>query len=66
MMKQGILISILFMLFGVAGCQTVNDTVRRPSETVGGALAVPQVITQGINSGYTDQTGATQSNPYGR
>jgi len=66
-MKKWILIIVGILFFpSLLGCQTVNEAVRGPSEAVGGALAVPQAITQGVNSGYTDQTGTTQSNPYGR
>ena len=65
-MKHISIISLLLLISVFSGCQTVNDTVRGPSEAAGSVLAVPQSITQGINSGYTDQTGTTQSNPYGR
>ncbi len=55
-----------FVLLIMSGCQTFNQAVEGPSNTVGSVLGAPQVVTQGINSGYVDQTGAEQSNPYGR
>jgi starvation-inducible outer membrane lipoprotein len=63
-MKQGMIILVLCFL--LSGCKTVNEAVSAPSQVIGGVLAVPQSITQGVNSGYTTQTGTSQSNPYGR
>jgi hypothetical protein len=58
--------SIFFCVLWLGACQTVTDAVRGPSEGLGAASAVPQAITQGVASGYTDHTGAHQANPYGR
>jgi hypothetical protein len=66
MRKTIVLVLCMFGVINISACQTVNDSVRGPSQAVGSALAVPQSITQGINSGYTTQTGTPQSNPYGR
>ena len=50
-----------------SGCAgTINESVRGATEPVGTVLAVPQSMTQGVATGYVDQTGTTQSNPYGR
>lgn len=66
-MKSTVLIaSIFFCAICLGACQSVNDAVRGPSSAVGAAAAVPQAVTQGVASGYTDHTGAQQSNPYGR
>lgn len=66
-MKNTVRIFSLFCcVLCVGACQSVNDAVRGPSSAVGAAAAVPQAITQGIASGYTDHTGAQQANPYGR
>ena len=51
----------------LSGCSgTVNESVRGVTEPVGTVLAVPQSMSQGVATGYVDQTGTTQSNPYGR
>jgi len=58
--------SILFVII-CAGCAgTVNESVRDVTEPVGGVAAVPQSITQGVASGYVDQTGKSMPNPYDR
>ena len=57
---------ISFITVILSGCQTVSETVQGPAEAAGGVLAAPQAVTQGINSGYTNQTGSNQANPYGR
>ena len=58
--------AVLFLII-CAGCTgTVNESVRDVTEPVGGVAAVPQSITQGVASGYVDQTGTSMPNPYNR
>lgn len=65
-MKSIMFVFCFLSLIVFSGCQTVSEGVRTSSETAGAVLAVPQAVTQGITSGYVDQTGKPQSNPYGR
>ncbi len=59
--------ALLLVVIIFSGCSsTVNESVRGATQPVGTVLAVPQSITQGVSTGYVDQTGKTTSNPYNR
>lgn len=55
------------LLLGAAllfsGCESVNRGAREAGKPVGGALAVPQSFTEGVNEGYV---GDQDQNPYRR
>ncbi|MFH0795262.1 MAG: hypothetical protein V2A74_14655 [bacterium] len=63
----GTLLLSALLLLGTAlflsGCESVNRGAREAGKPVGGALAVPQSFTEGVNEGYV---GEQDQNPYRR
>lgn len=59
-------LAVLFAVTAVmiCGCENPNQQARRVGHPVGGALSLPQSVTEGVAEGYAG--GDRNENPYGR